>query len=62
MLQPQAFGDTQGEHEANSATSGMQQGAGSAAAGIQAYGPYRQRRRVHGMLSNTSFAADKRRR
>ena len=60
MLQPQAFAGTQGQQgqqDGNSATSGVpvQQGPGS---GMQDYGPYRQRKRVLSLASNTLFTAD----
>ena len=63
MLQPQAFAGTQGQQgqqDGNSATSGVpvQQGPGSTAAGMQDYGPYRQRKRVLILASNTLFTAD----
>ena len=63
MLQPQAFAGTQGQQgqqgqqDGNSATSGVpvQQGPRSS---MQDYGPYRQRKRVLSLASNTLFTAD----
>ena len=51
MLQPQ------GQPDGNSATSGAQQRARSTA-GLQNYGPYRQRKRVPNLVSRVSHVAD----
>lgn len=63
MLQPQAFAGTQGQQgyqDGNTATSGVpaQQGPAPSAVGLQDYGPYRQRKRVLILTSNTLFTAN----
>ena len=59
MLQPQVQAGMPGQRDGNSATSGVQQGARSANAGLQNYGPYRQRKRVPKPVSRTAHVADK---
>ena len=58
MLQPQAQAGMPGQQDGNSATSGVQQRQRAANAGLQNYGPYRQRKRVPMPVSRTAHAAD----
>ena len=57
MLQPQAQAGMPGQQDGNSATSGVQQRARSNA-GLQNYGPYRQRKRVLKLVSRAAHTAD----
>ena len=58
MLQPQAQAGMPGQQDGNSATSGVQQRKRSFNAGLQNYGPYRQRKRVPKPVSRTAHVAD----
>ena len=58
MLQPQAQAGMPGQQDGNSATSGVQQRKRSPNAGLQNYGPYRQRKRVPKPVSRTAHVAD----
>lgn len=58
MLQPQAQAGVPGQQDGNSATIGQQQHKRPTNAGLQNYGPYRQRKRVPKPVSRTAHVAD----
>ena len=60
MLQPQAQAGIPGQQDGNSATSGVQQQQRPRAsnAGLQNYGPYRQRKRVPKPVFRIAHVAD----
>lgn len=59
MLQPQAQAGMPGQQDGNSATDGVPQRPRASNAGLQNYGPYRQRKRVPKPVSSTAHVADK---
>ena len=58
MLQPQAQAGMPRQQDGNSATSGVQQRPRASNAGLQNYGPYRQRKRVPKPVFRIAHVAD----